>query len=215
MSERVERANVRLFCSTAIALLIPLWVACGSDGEEGSTASPPTVSATSTPAAPPSLKSVSMLAGEVAELIDESDESGLRNLMAAQMLPCVAEDSGVAGPFCGSGFEVGTPVEAAFTAGCQGGWTTDVDNLAATIISTAGAPLGLAELEPRNVDWPGDVPYGETVLVFSPSGSDVTASVALFLDADQVVRTQVGCKRAEDFLLDRTGASLHILWRAS
>jgi len=75
--------------------------------------------------------------------------------------------------------------------------------------------LGLAELEAPNVDWPGDVPYGEIVLVFSPSGSDVTASVALFLDTDQVVRTQVGCKRAEDFLLDRTGASLHILWRAS
>src|SRR3990172_7366309 len=108
---RARKWTVRLFSSTAIALLIPLWIACGSDGEEGSTASPPTVSATSTPAPPPPLKSVSMLAGQVAELIEESDESGLRSLMAAQMLPCVAEDSGVAGPFCGSGFEVGKPLK--------------------------------------------------------------------------------------------------------
>lgn len=202
-----------LTCAT-IALTA---AACGSSSSTPTpvpaqfTAAPHAAPTTSPPA---SLSSVSPLASRVAEAVARRDEAALRASLTTSMLPCVATDSGQAGPFCRGTDPPGTVSEAFPTAVCEGGWTTDVGSLVAAIVNTAGSPYALAVLEPPTADWPADTPYGQTVLVFSPSGSNVTAAVALFLDATSVVRTQVGCTRADAFLRDSRGQSLRILWQA-
>jgi hypothetical protein len=174
----------------------------------------PTTITPPTSSTPATLSAASPLAAQIAQFIEDDDNVELRALLMTQMLPCVAEDSGISGPFCPPNVTIGAEVEAAFTAGCQGGWTTEVDELAVTIVELAGSPMALAELEPRTADWPGDVPYGEMVLVFFPAGSDQTSGVAVYVDENAIARTQIDCKPAEDFLLNGSGGELPILWQA-
>ncbi len=195
----------------AAALASLLLTACCVGGEEGSETV--TRVASHTPGASAELSSVSPLAFTIVRAVEQRDEASLRALMITHIVPCVAEDSGQAGPFCSEGEALGTLTEVISVAVCQGGWSADIDQWVANIVATAGAPHALAQLTPGRADWPSEL-YGETVLVFAPRGSDVTRSVAIFLDDDGIVRSQIGCKRADDFLLDNEGNRLRVFWRA-
>jgi len=208
------RVKTRLIAALACAPIV-LAAACGDH-----TPTPaPTQAVTALPASPtaglpPSLSSVSPLSSRVAEAVARRDEAALRASLTTSMLPCFATNSGQAGPFCRGTDPIGTITEAFPTAVCEGGWTTNIESLVADIVATAGSPYALAVLEPPTADWPAGTPYGETVLVFSPSGPNVTAAVALFLDAAHIVRTQVGCTLADSFLQGSNGQSLRVLWQA-
>jgi hypothetical protein len=194
----------------AVVFVSLILAGCGGTSDRAAHTRTPVASIT--PAATLELSSVSALAFKIVEAVDRRDEASLRTHLVTHMVACVAEDSGEAGPFCRDGDDLGTMTEVISVAVCQGGWAAEIDQWVTNIVATAGSPYALAELPRSQGDWPVEL-YGETVVVFSPAGSDVTRSVALFLADAGIVRSQVGCKRADDFLTDNNGQPLHVLWR--
>jgi hypothetical protein len=152
--------------------------------------------------APATLAEASPFAAEVAELAASGDTNGLVALAELQTVACVTNVEGAGGPpQCQAGDADGIEYEVFPAAVCQGFWTRDVagvlDNFAA-----AGPPFALAELgAPPAWAVEIDYPYGEQVLIFSPaSAGDLIGAMALYLADERIVRAQIGCKRADQFL---------------
>lgn len=95
-------------------------------------------------------------------------------------------------------------------AGCQPGWTPDVDDSVDAWLARAGDAYALVELPPRPNTWPEPLPYGDQVLVFaSRPGEPLNQAVAVHLAGDAIVHVQNGCRTADQFV-----DGLTVLWRA-
>lgn len=133
----------------------------------------------------------------IARLIRSGDVDGLLALVALQSTPC--SNSVSESPRCNPGDPSGTAYEVFPTAACQGFWTGDPRGVMESFVEGAGEPFALAELGSAPPLW--DVPYGQFVLVFNPQEESRQIDArAVYLEDGRIVRAQVGCRRADQFL---------------
>lgn len=170
----------------------------------------PLDSVTSTAALPAGLPPTVL---EVVRSIEQSDRSRIAALLETQRVACEREGTGPVLP-CDAGQSRGTIYSAVPVATCDGGWRRDVGEVARQIVAGASAPFAVAQLGVRPDWWTTLIPYGNYLVVFSPT-NQVQGGTGLYLSEASIVRVQIGCRMPADFLAPGIGESpMTTLWRA-
>lgn len=153
------------------------------------------------------------VAQRIIDLVAEQDLVGLVNAVSMQLRPCTLNPEG--SPRCDQGDVEGTTYRVFPSGACQGFWTTDVEATMQGVLSAAGQPFAVARLG-APPDWARDPgpPYGEYAIIFAAqSGAQAPDAVAVFVEGDAIVRTQIGCRRADQFLEPGVGEERpEVIW---
>ena len=154
------------------------------------------------------------IAQRVVDLVAQHDIAGLVLAVSTQDRPCVVNAEG--SPRCEGSDPEGTVYRVFPSASCQGFWTRNVQAVMEAVSRASAAPYAVARLGPPP-DWAqkSGIPFGDYLVIFEPSsGSDRPEAVAVFLTDGSIVRTQVGCRRADQFLEPGSGESKPIvIWQ--
>ena len=173
-------------------------------------------SVTSNPPSAVELDSTSPFSAELVQAVAVGNVDFIVDHVLTVERPCT--ESIEESPRCEPGDPAGTKYRSFHVSVCQGAWYTESfvgAPLAESVFGLAGAPFALAEMG-EQPDWPADVPYGEQVLIFSPQdGAQLIDAVAVYIEGERIVRLQLGCRRAEQFLLEGPdGRQLDVVWQA-
>ncbi|MDA0270919.1 MAG: hypothetical protein O2798_09450 [Chloroflexi bacterium] len=216
-----------LFAVTLAALIA---VGCTGTGDASPTASPsppPTPATTPEPLPtetpvpplppfPPFPDDLSPVALQVIEAVERGDTTNLWVILQTTVRLCT--DEGLGSLPCEPDDPVGTKYEVFPTASCQGYWTNEPREVVNLIVEMAGAPYAIARIGP-DPEWAvaEDYPYGSLVVVFSPRlDARMTDAVAVYLTDEGIVRTQFGCRRADQFLEPGVEeAPFEVIWRTN
>jgi len=151
----------------------------------------------------------------VMNMVAARDLDGLVAAASLEERPCTLDPE--RSPRCDDGDAEGTVYDVFPSAVCQGFWTRNIEANMEGVLSSAGEPFAVARLGSAP-DWTRQamIPYGEYVVVFAAlSGVDAPQAVAVYVSEDAIVRTQVGCRRADQFLEPGVGEEKpKVIWRA-
>lgn len=154
------------------------------------------------------------IARRIVDLVAQHDVAGLVSSASTQERPCVVSAEG--SPKCEGSDREGTLYRVFPSASCQGFWTRNVQAVMEGVSRASAAPYAVAQLGPTP-DWAqaSGIPFGDHLVIFEPSsGPDRPEAVALFLKDGAIVRAQVGCRRADQFLEPGSGESQPIvIWQ--
>lgn len=191
-------------------------IACTGQGveitsqSESPMSTPSVLAIKSPPSATPPLSSADLpsTVRRVIEAVANADEAALIDLVQLQPRPCSQTSS----PTCRAGDPPGTVYRSFPTAVCEGYWTTNIEEVFRSFPQRVGPLYGVARMGPHPPLF--DPPYGSFVVIFEPRDPGrLTAAVALYLSEEGIVRSQMGCRRADQYLQPGTGESpFQILW---
>jgi hypothetical protein len=193
----------------AVVCLVAASVACTSSSD--STPVAPTPASATAATGEALLPSVADFVARV----EASDVEAVAQLAELHDRACKPEAS----PPCDPGDPPGTTYPAFAAAACEGYWARDVQGLMESAVEAAGPLYAVAELGPTP-QWAIEAgwPYGDTVVVFEgTSGRGIPRAVGFYLDTttERLVRVQVGCRRADQFLEPGVDESpMHVIWQA-
>ncbi len=154
------------------------------------------------------------VAQRVIDLVAMRDLDGLVAAASLEERPCTRDPE--RSPQCDAGDAEGTIYAVFPSAVCQGFWTADIEANMDGFLSSAGEPFAVARLG-RPPDWTrqSQIPYGEYVVIFAAlSGVEAPQAVAVYVSHDEIVRTQIGCRRADQFLEPGVGEERpKVIWQ--
>ncbi|MDP2326930.1 MAG: hypothetical protein Q8M79_02470 [Dehalococcoidia bacterium] len=203
-------SHLRLVALVACATLV---LGCRADPPPSPpAATPPATMAQATPIA--EVVVLPPIAERIVDAVASDDAERLWVLVQTQQRACTNE--GMDALPCPPDTTPGTVLEVFPTASCQGYWAIDPRDIIDAAVASAGALYAVARIGP-DPEWATEIdyPYGTLVVVFAPpADARMTDAVAIYATEEAVVRTQIGCRRPDQFLEPGVGeAALTVLWR--